>query len=161
MMGDVRVTRGRCSHRLQCAVPSRPQSADTRLGFTLLEVLLATAILAGALTALSQLSTNGVNAALRIELETQAAVICQSKLDELLATSEPIEIGRATPFSAAPDWSWRVELTDGPSPSLALLTVCVERQGRWNTGATFQLQRLVTRRSLLERRQRHISEDAP
>lgn len=157
------MTSGRCLRRLQSGDSAVPRSApaNNRPGFTLLEVLLATAILAGALTALSQLSTNGVNAALRTDLETQAAVMCQSKLDELLAMSEPIATGRATPFMAAPDWSWRVEVSDGPSQSLALLTVSVDRSGRWNTRATFRLQRLVTRRSLTAHRQRPVAEDVP
>ncbi|MEO1996367.1 MAG: hypothetical protein ABGZ17_13950 [Planctomycetaceae bacterium] len=121
---------------------------STRLGLTLLEVLLATVILAGALAALSQLSTNGVNAALRTDLETTAAVMCQTRLDELLATSEAITTGRKVVFHERPEWSWVAEVSAGPNASLALLAVTVQGSENWNAGARFRLSRLVRRTRL-------------
>jgi hypothetical protein len=102
-------------------------------------------ILAGALTALSQLSTNGVNAALRTDLETTAAVLCQTRLDELLATSETITTGRKVAFHDRPEWSWVAEVLAGPNASLALLVVTVEGSENGNAGTTFRLSRLVRR----------------
>jgi type II secretion system protein I len=124
---------------------------DLRDGFTLLEVLLSTVILAGALSALSQLSTNGVTAALRTENETLAAVRCQTKLDEILATNQHISSGQSIEFADDPNWSWNVSVSDGPTDSLTLLTVTVQRSGPRNSQASFSLSRLVTRSSLVAR----------
>tara|TARA_R110002072_G_scaffold303069_2_gene492689 strand:- start:17031 stop:17414 length:384 start_codon:yes stop_codon:yes gene_type:complete len=115
----------------------------------LLEVLLSTVILAGALAALSQLTTNGVTAALRTENETVAAVRCQTKLDEILATNQHLSSGQSTHFADDPAWSWNVSMSDGPTDSLTLLTVTVQRSGPRNSEASFSLSRLVTRSRLV------------
>lgn len=137
----------------------RAQRAS-RHAFTLLEVLLSTVILAGALAALSQLSTNGVTAALRTENETLAAVRCQTKLDEILATNLLFQSGQSNEFTGASDWSWLAEISDGPTESLAVLTVTVQRTGARNSETSFSLSRLVARSSILDRDERLAKGDA-
>jgi prepilin-type N-terminal cleavage/methylation domain-containing protein len=56
-----------------------------RRGLTLLEMLLAASILAMSLAVLARQNGVGVRAALRSQLETEAAVLCQSQLNRLLA----------------------------------------------------------------------------
>lgn len=125
-----------------------PRARSIRKGVTLLEALLATVILAGALASLSQLATNGINAALRIENDTIAAMKCQTRLDEILAAPGPTEFGRDIPYPDNPSWTWRSDVSDGPAESLALLSVTVRRSGRSSAEATFRLSRLVSRRTL-------------
>ena len=128
---------------------SRPTIARKfRRGVTLLEALLATVILAAALASLSQLATNGINAALRIENETIAATKCQTKLDEILATNDIAIFGKEMSYPDEPAWTWRADLTAGATETLALLTVTVRRSGRSNGEATFRLSRLIRREEL-------------
>ena len=90
------------------SVPKAPSRSDRR-GITLLEVLLSAVILAMSLAALGQLVSNGVTAGLRSERQTEAAVRCQSKLDELLAGVEPLRAVSAVPCVDDPRWLWSVE----------------------------------------------------
>lgn len=80
-----------------------------RSGFSLLEILLALAILGGALTVLSQIAGTGTDAALEARDLAIARVICQSKLAEVMLTTatpqtvvstpvESIDSGSLTPF---------------------------------------------------------------
>lgn len=86
------------------------RSCCDRRGITLLEVLLSAVILAMSLAALGQLVSNGVTAGLRSERQTEAAVRCQSKLDELLAGVEPLRAVSAVPCSDDSRWLWSVEI---------------------------------------------------
>lgn len=115
-----------------------------RSGTTLLEVLLSAVILAGALAALSQLATNGINASLRTEMDTIAAVKCQSKLNELLAMPADAQLGITQPFADSAAWNWTAELQDGPSKTLSVLSVTVNHSGNSQTSTSFQLSRLVS-----------------
>lgn len=138
------------SNPLLSADRCRPTPAGYgRRGLTLLEVLVSTVILAGTLMALSQLSSNGVRAALRTELDSAAAVRCQSKLDELLATRDFSQVGRDVPFEDDPSWYWLAKVDSGPTHSLAQLTVVVQRDWPANAKARFQLVRLVPRRETI------------
>ncbi len=58
----------------------------TRLGFSLLEILLSLAILGGALAVLSQIAGTGGDAAREARDLVMARIICQSKLSEMLLT---------------------------------------------------------------------------
>lgn len=115
-----------------------------RTGMTLLEVLLSAVILAGALAALSQLATNGINASLRTELETMAAVKCQAKLDEILALpgANPFGVEMLCPDSN--DWTWLAEVQPGPTDRLSVLSVTVSRIEGSRKDVRFQLTRLVS-----------------
>ena len=115
----------------------------TRDGMTLLEVLLSAVILAGALASLSQLATNGINASLRTEMETMAAIKCQTKLDEILAMPSATQLGINIPYPNSRDWTWTAELHEGPSETLSVLSVTVTRSGNLQNTASWQLSRLV------------------
>lgn len=56
-----------------------------RGGFSLLEVILALAILCGAIAVLGELSRQGMDYADYARDATQAQMLCQSKLDEIVA----------------------------------------------------------------------------
>ncbi len=100
-------------------------------GLTLVEVLVAMAIVAMVFAALTQLQDGGSRAALRASLTAEASVLCQSELDAWLAgnrRSSPT--GTAERIPSAPEWSRRFDLQKLPgslNSELWLLTVEVYR----------------------------------
>ena len=99
-----------------------------RSGFTLLEVLVSLAIFVAAFASLSQLFTLGSRAAVQAALETQATVRAEAKMAEVLAGVESMEASEAMPFEDDPNWSWALEVNEGPHADLFELTVTVAFQ---------------------------------
>ncbi|MEA3414752.1 MAG: type II secretion system minor pseudopilin GspI [Thermodesulfobacteriota bacterium] len=82
-------------------------------GFTLLEVMIAMAILAITLVVVFQSQSQSISMASRARFETTASLLAQSKMAEIEAT-DPEEIG---PDSGDfgddfPDYSWQVDVTE-------------------------------------------------
>lgn len=115
-----------------------------RGGLSLIEVMLAVAILAVALAALGHQASVGVNAALRSQLSTEAALKCQTQMELLLA------IGfRGLPISNQPIpgsgvWHWSAELLPSQFESVQVLRVSVYKpRGRLERMSRWTLTRLV------------------
>ena len=123
----------------------RNRRPKKRSGFTLLEALLATVILASALTAVGQLAANGRTAALRAERESEAALICQSELDAILSGISRID-DRQSVRTVDEGWLATTTLSEGPTPTLARITVRVEAAA--GASASFELQRIVSRKDV-------------
>ena len=100
-----------------------------RRGFSLLEVLLSLAIFLTAFVALSQLSANGMRAAVAARLETKAIMRCESKLAEIVAAVEPLESVTDQPFEDDVDWTWSMETVVGPHADLQNVTITVQYDG--------------------------------
>lgn len=113
-----------------------------RSGLTLIEILLASVILAGALAALSQQNATGVEAALRSQLETEAAVKCQSKLNRLLAEGLPAADATNQAIEGDERWRWSAKVGSSDYVGLKWLTVTVHQNGRNKAISTFSLSRL-------------------
>ena len=122
----------------------RRSGRSVRAGVTLLEVLLATVILATSLAALGQMISNGVMAGVRCEQQAEAAVRCQSKLDELLAGVEPLTPVSAASFSDDPSWTWTLEVAPFQE-RLSCVTVAVQHESA-RQSSDFQLTRLIRNR---------------
>ncbi len=69
-----------------------------RSGFSLLEVLLATGILLGAAIVLSELAGIGARQASAARDLAQAQLLCQSKLNEIVAGIAPVAAARDAPL---------------------------------------------------------------
>ena len=98
-------------------------SRALRSAFSLMEVLLATSILLASLIVLGQLATVGRMHARDAERLTTAQLLCQSKLNEILAGAErvrPVE-----EESLAEGWLYSVEVTSADKLHLASLRVTV------------------------------------
>lgn len=131
----------------------RPQSRlrrDLRIkrrGLTLLEMLLAASILAMSLAVLARQNGVGVRAALRSQLETEAAVLCQSQLNRLLAEKATIETIPERPLANAGSqsrrWMWSARVEPSSMPELRLVTVTVFADGIHRDISTVKLSRLV------------------
>lgn len=117
-------------------------------GVTLLEVLLALAILGAALAAIATLTNNAINAAQRCEEDTAAAIQCQSQLDRLLASTAPIQETQWRPIDTNEQWLWSAHLSPAPVNGLMVLTVSVKPLGA--STRSFELVQQI-RRSRLER----------
>lgn len=130
---------------MRCVLRHLPNlnHSSARAGLTLLEVLVSIAILGAVVAALGPLTSNALRAAVRAEVETEAAVRCQSQLDALLSGAVPL---RATPPTSCTDdarWSWNAELVPHATPGLSVILVTVRREDADRTGAHCMLQRLV------------------
>lgn len=104
-----------------------------RRGFSLLEVILALAILAGAIAVLGEVSSMGMrNARLAKDL-TYAQLLCESKLAEIVAGIESATAQQGTPLgtvsdSSEPDWLYSVETTPASQTGLVKLQVTVYKE---------------------------------
>lgn len=107
---------------------------NRRLGFTLLEVILTLAILAGAIAVIGEVSSLGLrNARLAREL-THAQLLCESKLAEVVAGVETLEakqdvpLGTVTDSSEEPDWLYSVEVNSTGRTGLVEVRVTVFKE---------------------------------
>lgn len=103
---------------------------DTFSGFSLLEIILALAILAGSLAALGEVMRQADrNAALSSE-ETQAQIIASSIMDELIAGSRPATAANRTVYNPEeePAWLYSIAIENTSYASLVGVHVRVEQQ---------------------------------
>ena len=115
-----------------------------RHGTTLLEVLLASVILAVALAALTQQSFVAAQAARRTELETQASVRCSSRLNELLASRRKLNGPQSGVCEDDASWHWEVDWDPTQFPDTHRITVRVWQEGPNRRLTTLSLTRLMT-----------------
>lgn len=101
-------------------------------GFSLLEILLALAILGGSMAVLSQIASIGTDASMEAQHLATARIICQTKLAEILldrfvsptsVVSAPVE-----PFdaNAIVDYTYSVEVQQAPLDGLLAVRVTVQ-----------------------------------
>jgi prepilin-type N-terminal cleavage/methylation domain-containing protein len=101
-----------------------------RRGLSLLEVMLALAILGGALTAIGMLVRLGSRAAVESREMTQAQLLCESKLAELTAGLLPVEPGGPWQFDLPEqaEWVYFVDIEPVPLPGMVQVTVTVAQE---------------------------------
>ena len=98
-------------------------------GLSLLEVILALAILGISMSAISQLFFLGSRSASQATLRNEANILADTKMAELVAgILEPQSTG-ATPIPEAPGWVYAVRIDDGDQPDLQVATVSVQTIG--------------------------------
>jgi type II secretory pathway pseudopilin PulG len=96
--------------RMPCHSSQKPQMS--RAGLSLLEVIIATVILAVSATLLVRLIGAGDKNAKRADQRITAQMICQNKMDEIVASIEPFESMESTASPYYPDWYWSVSIED-------------------------------------------------
>lgn len=108
-----------------------PLRSTPRGGFSLLEILLALAILGGSLAVLSQIVGTGGDASRSARELAMARLLCQSKLSEILASNlTPVAVA-SSPISG-PDsdsdtqFNYAVEIGTAPMNGLLAIRVSVE-----------------------------------
>ncbi len=99
-----------------------------RRGFSLLEVLLAMAILIGSSIVLMELASIGMRHAASARDLAEAQRLCQSKLNEIVVGIAPAETIRPMPCEDNPRWICWVNVQPAEQPGLALLEVGVAQE---------------------------------
>jgi type II secretion system protein I len=95
-------------------------------GFTLMEVMIAMAILAIILVAAFQSQSQSLSMAGRSRFLTTASLLAQSRMAEIeMVGIENLTINSGDFGAEYPDYTWRVEIADTPADILKKVTVRV------------------------------------
>ena len=98
-----------------------------RGGFTLLEILVAFAILIMGLSIVAALATTSARQAVQVEEETGVQLACQNLMNAILAGDATVSLGVEIPLPDVPNWAARVELLDGPISNLVAIRIVATR----------------------------------
>ena len=116
-------------------------------GFSLLEVIIATAILVASSMGLLQLLSVGQQHLVRAERRAEAHFICQTLVDECQAGSMAVERVDRERVSDAPGWTYSVDLQPTQIANLIKVRVRVWREdnsaSQSNDPPVFELVRWV------------------
>jgi type II secretion system protein I len=101
-----------------------------RTGFTLLEIVLALAILAGALAALGEVMRLADRNAEMTRSETQAQMLAESVMEQLLAGARPLSSVTSAVFDLVtePRWEYSIAIEPTQRRELLLVRVAVAEQ---------------------------------
>lgn len=106
------------------------ETAGLCTGFTLLEIILALAILAGSLVALGEVMRLGDQTAMLTEGETQAQILAASVMEELVSGARQLStVSRASLVEDSdPPWVYSVDVQNTDFNELVAVRVTVEQQ---------------------------------
>jgi len=113
-----------------------------RRGLTLLEVILAIAILGGCLAVIGELVRVGSRHASEARHLTKAQILCESTMEEIVAGILPAEAVTASVYENDPDWVYSVTTNYLDQEGLIEVRVMVEQV---NTDALYPLTTSLTR----------------
>ncbi len=119
-----------------------------RSGFSLLEVVLALAILAAAFAVLGQLTSVGVRAAIEAHDIASAETVADTIMSEILAGILPPDPVIQSPVTTDPQWVYSVALEPTPHLGTLNLVVLVEHVSPTRRRSRFQLARWIRDPSL-------------
>ena len=117
-------------------------------GYSLLEVLMATAILAVGLLAILGLTRSAHQRSRDASDLAAVELAVQTTLNELLAKQSPIEPIPPRPIDGVRNWKLEVKLYDSPRNDLATMFLLAQKftpQGDVPVGISFQLVRWVSK----------------
>ena len=117
-----------------------------RNGFTLLEILITTAVLLVGLTAIFQTTRSALHRMTAAKELTEAQNACQTTLNELLAQSAKIRSNEGQPIPQLPHWQIRVDLYPAPQSRLYVLHLSAQQfspQDGMLIGIKYQLIRWI------------------
>jgi type II secretion system protein I len=98
-----------------------------RHGLSLLEVILAIAILGGSIAVVGELVRLGVRNAEEARELTTGQLLCESKLDEIAAGVLPAESASNVAFETDPRWTYSVQVNPLDQESLIEVRVTVQQ----------------------------------
>lgn len=107
-----------------------PVARRTRPGITLLEVVISLAILLFSSAAIFSLVQMGSDRAVDVQYHARAAMLCQSKLEELKIGSEPLTSVDSIPFKEkeASAYQYSIDVNDGDMAGIKEVKVTVKRE---------------------------------
>jgi prepilin-type N-terminal cleavage/methylation domain-containing protein len=108
----------------------RPAKMAGLYAFTLLEIILALAILAGALAALGEVMRLADQTATMTEGETQAQILAASVMDELACGARELSVVSQAPLvpDSDPPWLYSISMENTDLEELVAVRVAVEQQ---------------------------------
>lgn len=121
--------------------PTRLRPRRARRGFSLLEIILALAILTGAVAVIGELVRLGLRNAQLARDITQAQLLCESKLAEITSGMQPPMVVDGVPCEFAPDWLYSVQVYPLEIEGLLGVEVLVYRPEANQSNARFHLVR--------------------
>jgi prepilin-type N-terminal cleavage/methylation domain-containing protein len=107
---------------------TRQAKRRARRGFSLLEVLLATTILLGAVVVLGELSRLALHNATAARNHTRGAELCARTMAEIVAGIRPAAATTEQPFLDDPTWRFAVELLPCDTPGLSCVEVICRQE---------------------------------
>jgi hypothetical protein len=99
----------------------------SRAGLSLLETILAIAILGTSMAILGESVRIGTMAAADAREMTMAQLLCEGKLAELASGLQPLLPTAAAPLEVAPDWQYTVQVERSAQQGLIIVSVTVTR----------------------------------
>jgi len=116
-----------------------------RGGLTLLEVVIALAILLFSVAAISQLLAIGHQRAIEVQQRAIGTMLCQRKLAELTIGAESLNSSgyAAFPEEGMDQWQWKVDATQGGVGGLWNVQVTVKFEGEDNQGIEVQMGQMI------------------
>ncbi len=115
-----------------------------RTGLSLLEVVLAIAILGVAISVIGELVRLGSRCAAEARDLTTAQLYCESKMAEIAAGADVAQPVTSTPIDTVGEWMYYVEVAPTDQVGLILITVTVEQnRSPADRPVSFTLQRWI------------------
>ncbi len=105
----------------------RNRRSAASAGLSLLEVILAIAILGGSIAVIGELVRLGARQAEEARELTIAQLLCESKLEEIAAGVIAPEAVGDVPFDLDPRWSYSIEIGSLDNPDLLQVTVMAQQ----------------------------------
>lgn len=99
----------------------------SRGGMSLLEVILAIAILGGSLAVIFELVRIGMISAMETRVRSEANILCDAKMAEVSAGVLELQNVNAMAVENRPDWLYYVDVQESSELGLLLVTVRVEQ----------------------------------
>ena len=115
-------------------------------GLSLLEVILALAILGISMSAISQLFFLGSRSASQATLRNEANILADTKMAELVAGVLEAQSTGATQIPDAPGWVYTITIEEGDQPDLLVATVSVQTIGD-QVPVSLSITRFLSRRN--------------
>lgn len=107
-----------------------------RTGISLLEVILAIAILGGSLAALSSVVITGADASIDARMRTMAQLLCEGQMAQLLLSNvQPVPVQEQPIASPEPNTAFTLTVETQPAPISGLLAIRVTVTGRGADGS--------------------------
>jgi prepilin-type N-terminal cleavage/methylation domain-containing protein len=123
--------------------PAATGGCRRRPGLSLLEVLVALAIFLFSLVALGQLVTLGSDRAMDVQWLSEASLLAQGKMGEVIAGAQSLTAVPESSFDEDPDYSWSLTAEADNTPGLYRVTVTVSRPRRNGSRFETTLSQLV------------------
>jgi type II secretion system protein I len=129
--------------------------ACPRAGFSLLEVIVAMAIFLMSIAVIGEIVTMGGERALDVEQQSEAMMLCQAKMAEVVAGAQPLSSVSDQSFDETSDYTWSLDASQNDITNLWNVNVTVKRERSDGTKIQAVLSQMV-----LDPSQRGSSQDS-